>query len=469
MKKTYEPTPQVPQELLERYRAILAVLSGETTVSQAARSLGLSRNHFQSLMHRGLSGLIEGIGKKPPGRRGKPEDQKEAAEETRRLQKDNERLRHRVETTDRLLLVASDLLKGRLQLRSRSKRSNRKAEDRSGEDKDEGERACLTEAREVRRLGVPAPVAAAAIGVSAATLRRWGLRERRGEAIRRRRGARSRKPLSLETRLEIERHVRDLRGLPGAASLAKTTGASRRSVLSVKKQVLTVMEEERRRECFRVEILRAGVLRGFDQLYVPTWEGMRCLLVSSDGKIPYRTSASAPERYDERGVLAALEKDFDAAGVPLIERADRWRAHEAPRVRQMLERCGVLLLHGPAYYPRYYGQLERQNREHRAWFDSLGPLPARRLPQEADRMVASLNSLWRRRMLAWHTPEEAWKMETPPVLDRQSLREEVHDRAARLAPHLDGKPDAQNLATRLAIEQALTHRGLLSCQKGGWC
>jgi hypothetical protein len=57
MAKSYTPAPRVPSELLPRYKVMLEVLSGELTVSEGARRLGLSRNHFQTLMHRGLGGF----------------------------------------------------------------------------------------------------------------------------------------------------------------------------------------------------------------------------------------------------------------------------------------------------------------------------------------------------------------------------------------------------------------------------
>jgi len=58
-KKTpkYTPAPEVPSELQDRYQAVLEVLSGQTTVSEAARRLGMPRNHFQTIMHRGLEGM----------------------------------------------------------------------------------------------------------------------------------------------------------------------------------------------------------------------------------------------------------------------------------------------------------------------------------------------------------------------------------------------------------------------------
>jgi len=72
-KATYTPKPAVPADLEQRYKAVLGVLNGMTTVSEAARQLGLSRNRFQSLMHRGLAQMLEGLTPQPPGRPPIPE------------------------------------------------------------------------------------------------------------------------------------------------------------------------------------------------------------------------------------------------------------------------------------------------------------------------------------------------------------------------------------------------------------
>jgi hypothetical protein len=114
MAKDYVPAPQVPPDLKDRYKVMLEVLSGEMTVSEGARRLNLSRLHFQSLMHRGLQGLVEGLSAKPPGRPKTPVREKHLQEETARLKRENEQLRKKVETTDRLLGVASGLLRGRM-------------------------------------------------------------------------------------------------------------------------------------------------------------------------------------------------------------------------------------------------------------------------------------------------------------------------------------------------------------------
>src|ERR1700704_4813911 len=112
-KKTYTPIPEVPEALRQRYQVMLQVLSGELTVSEGARRLGLSRNYFQTLMHEGLAGMIKGLTPKPAGRPAKPEREAELEAEAERLRRENERLRKRVETIDRLLGVASEVLQGR--------------------------------------------------------------------------------------------------------------------------------------------------------------------------------------------------------------------------------------------------------------------------------------------------------------------------------------------------------------------
>jgi len=66
----------------------------------------------------------------------------------------------------------------------------------------------------------------------------------------------------------------------------------------------------------------------------------------------------------------------------------------------MLDDAGVLILHGPARHPRFYGPLERQNREYRVWLPLDRKLPAESLALTYQRMIASLNGRLPR--------EEAW-------------------------------------------------------------
>jgi hypothetical protein len=85
---------------------------------------------------------------------------------------------------------------------------------------------------------------------------------------------------------------------------------------------------------------------------------------------------------------------------------------------------------GPPRHPGFYGQTERQNREHRQWLDQLDVIDQ----DELDRMLHALNTLWRRPTLGFQTAEEAWKMRPTIREDRSILSEEVSERAGRLAP-----------------------------------
>jgi hypothetical protein len=129
----------------------------------------------------------------------------------------------------------------------------------------------------------------------------------------------------------------------------------------------------------------------------------------------------------------------------------------------------VLVLQGPPCHPQYYGQHERQNRDHQAWLDGVPHDDDAELEEAMQRMLRALNGAWRRAALQWRTPAEVWLAREPTNVDRKTLREEVLDRTRRLREKLQGGSDAEELARRLAIEQALEDRGLVQRIPGGWC
>ena len=125
-KKTYTALPVVPPELAARYETLMAVMAGTLTVSEGARRLGLSRNHFQSLLHRALGSVIEELGPKAGGRPPMPARERQLEEETGRLRLENEQLQRRVETAERILGLASGMLRGRMDRGARRERGPRK-------------------------------------------------------------------------------------------------------------------------------------------------------------------------------------------------------------------------------------------------------------------------------------------------------------------------------------------------------
>lgn len=462
-KKSYEPTPQIPEQSLERYRTMLQVLSGDLTVSEAARRLQISRNHFQTLMHRGLKGLIDGMSLHPAGRPAKRQREKDLERHNERLIRENRRLQSRVETIDRLLTVAGDLLKGRAQPTGRPRQKKTSPTQKGQKDTDEeGLYERLFGARRMIELGLPPSLAAPIAGISLSTLRRWSRRDALGLLLRKSRGPQPHAPLDPTKTAAVAALVRQLHGLAGAAALSKSVpGVSRRQAAVVKHETLTQIERERQTACRHLVPSFPGLIRSFDQLQMTTIDGPWYALISADTATPFRTSALLTPRYDGPSVATAIEKDFTLFGTPLVWRADRAKAHQTPEVLDTLRRFRVLPLHGPPRYPQFYGSLERQNREHRDWLSTLGSLDPDQLQARFSSMLAALNTLWRRPSLGWLTAAEAWAARPTLNINRDHLHLEIHDRAAHIAQHLDARASSADMASRLAIEQTLTRRGLL--------
>jgi hypothetical protein len=261
--------------------------------------------------------------------------------------------------------------------------------------------------------------------------------------------------------------VRKLNGAIGAPALGRAIGISRRDAAAIKHETLTKMEAERKQAAARVHLTAPGIVRSLDAMHFKTVEGKAYGLFLADGAVPYRTSARLVERYDSAAVEHLLAADFGEHGPPLVLRLDRASCQRTPAVHALLHEWNVLHLHGPPRHPQYYGQLERQNREHR---DILGPdlLPCAELSAKLGPACAALNDLWPRRSLGWRTCADLWNERRPLAVDRDALREEVTDRAARIqqasSDHLD-----HEVAWRFAIEHTLIQRGLLRITPGGEC
>jgi len=191
--------------------------------------------------------------------------------------------------------------------------------------------------------------------------------------------------------------------------------------------------------------------------------------VLADAAIPYRTTIAPIDAYDAEHVAHILARDLAEHGAPYVLRLDRARCHYAPAVRHVCEQHGILVLHGPPRHPQYYGQLERQNREHRAWLDAANVVHDGDLDVELELMRTTLNRDWPRRNLGWATPESMWLRRRTPNLDRTELHTRVDERAARLAPTMPPKAVRLGNHFRRAIEHELVSLGFLDLQPGGAC
>lgn len=135
----------------------------------------------------------------------------------------------------------------------------------------------------------------------------------------------------------------------------------------------------------------------------------------------------------------------------------------------MLAKHGVLVLHGPPYYPRFYGQLERQNREHRGILDVHAVPSSDALAALSAGMLRAVNELWPRPNLGWRTARQVCENRRRVDENRDELREEVSERARRIARESKTRELPSDFFERIALERALEKRGYLRRQEGGWC
>ena len=326
----------------------------------------------------------------------------------------------------------------------------------------EGCRERLGLALQVLEVSLSRALAACAAGAHVSTLVRWRRRLGLGQDLVSKRGP-QRADVNDATRSQASALVRDLRGLPGADTLRRSVpGLTRRAAAAIKATTCAAMERERRGAAERVQVIIPGVVRAFDSMHMG---GAGHLLVAADGSVPFRTSWALVPQYDGGAVASLFARDFERHGAPLVMRMDRARQHSVPSVQAVLDKHRVLTLHGPAYRAQYYGQLERQNREHRAWLRRVCVHSREDLEAEVATMMAALTGRWRRRTLDWHTAAEVWSARPQERLDRDRFRREVTDRACRIATSGGASND---LAWRLAIAQVMVKWGLLTITKEGW-
>lgn len=450
---SYTPAPELPIDpsLRRRFDAIMSVLAGTQTVTAAAASVDMSRNHFQTILHRVIEAIIDTITPKPAGRPAKPAREAELEAKNQQLTKELEALQAHSAAIQRMMGALTSIASGRPPSpRSRKRSSKTKSED------PEPATTIRQAVIAMREAQVPRKLAAVVLGVSLATV------DRRRHATPRP-ATRARRPGPNEAVCRRVREiVRATRGLVGARSLGRRCGLPRRAAAAIKECELRAMERERKATCCRVLVGAPGIIRGFDAMHVACREAKAYWLIAADAAVPYRTSIATVPVYDAAHVIAALIADFDRHGPPLVLRIDRIACQRTPEVHAMLARYQVLPLHGPPRHPYYYGQLERQNREHRAWFGVSPCATLDDLGVAGEAMRTALNALWARSTLNWCTAEEAWLRRPAVDIDRAELRHDVERRARGLVAagfeHLS--------AQRTAIETALIERGLLTINQG---
>lgn len=460
---SYTAAPELPDDpvIRTRFETIVQVLAQTQSVSGAARALDLSRNHFQTILHRVITAMLAELTPKAAGRPAKPEREAMLEAEVARLKAQLAAMTARTEMIERMMGVVGDIASGKVRLgRERQKRTapaRAVAKAKPEDPEPAAERRSSTVVTAMTEIGAPLHLWSRVLGVSESTLRR------------------QHRPLVTTPRAprqydesacaRVRETVRRTHGLVGASGLARRHQLPRRVCARLKRDELKRLETERRDACARVTVVEPGLVRGFDAMHVVAGGRKAYWLVAADAAIPFRTSIATTTSYDAASVVAALAADFEAHGPPLVVRLDRIAAQRAPEVADLLERFGVLALHGPPRYPRYYGQLERQNREHREWYSRLVPSSLAQLASAAEEMRTSLNTLWPRPTLDGWTAAEVWQERRRIDVDRRALRAAVEERGAGLTA---AGVEALR-ARRIAIETELINLGLLAVNTGGWC
>ena len=469
---SYQTQPKLPASVAHRVEVVNKVMAEQITVTEGAKLLGISRVQMQNLKNRALVAVAEVMTQHKGGRPPKDEVQ-QLEDEIEILESRNDELKDELSRTTAALGDLLDINRAQtskirgLERKILGRSSRRSRRKRQSDEDDSDARTRLARAHQLRKLGVGQPAAARAVGTSPSTLRRWARRLAEDKQLVERRGPGPKRAPTATERRKVEARVRKLNGVIGAAPLGKATGVSRRDAAVIKAQVLTQMERERQEAAGRVEVLEPGVMRGLDGMHFTTCDGKAYGLFVTDSAVPFRTSAELVEHYDGEAVTRIIDADFREHGPPLVFRLDQASCHKTAQVREVLDAHGVLHLHGPAYHAQYYGQLERQNREHR---QVLGPdlLPKATLRARLRPMCTALNDLYPRRSLGWRTSSEAWNARRPITIDRTALREQVVHRVARIQAAAP-EPLAEELTWRLAVQQTLIQHGLLRITPGGGC
>ena len=461
MSEKYTKKPVLRQDLVLRHEVVTEVLAGRMTKAEGAKRLGLSRSHFHSLCNRAALGLAKGIALGRPGRPGMSERERDLQARIEDLNRQNARL-----------VLQNEMQKVQIAALSHAVRERRSASHPEGrEDPEDGEveGLLLIATAEMRMGGVCMAVIALVLGRAVRTLRRYEWRARRGMPLSRRRGPGPSGPPGQDLVELVKQEVRATRGLMGAACLALKTGTSRRQAAAIKDRELTEMERERKGWSLSVRVSGPGVMRSFDQLYVRVDGEKMVLLICADSCVPYRTTIALVERYEGPTVAAVIALDIERHGPPFFWRMDRALQHMTDDVNGVFDEWGVLPLFGPPRYPRFYGQMERMNREHRSWLDAGPALTTGNIGHELGEMGRALNEEIIRPILGYRTAAAGWGERELPQLDRVQLKEEVMYAAADMRFEVAEERDADLLSWRRAIERVMIGKGLMTIGRGTGC
>jgi predicted ArsR family transcriptional regulator len=110
-KSDYVKAPTAPPEVINRLHAVILVQTGQMTVSDAARQLGMSRNHFQSLKNKSLESMLQALTPKTAGRPSRNQEVVHLEKEVEELSRENEHLQHQVAAMNRIVDSLTEMVR----------------------------------------------------------------------------------------------------------------------------------------------------------------------------------------------------------------------------------------------------------------------------------------------------------------------------------------------------------------------
>src|SRR5207302_5615420 len=232
---SYESQPEIPPGLKKRFELIRAVIAESTTISEAARELGMARVNMQTLVHRVEAAIVATLQPRSTGPATRPPAEKQLEARIAQLDKENARLKKQLQAADDMMMAAGEIIRSLRGLapatsRTSSSRSKRSPQKPSSDDDPERTTTESTLRQALGRLTRKTcddTRAARLLGISVKTLRRWIERLAAGHPLILRRGG-VMHPGPAESEERVRETVRELHGLPGAESLARSvSGVSR--------------------------------------------------------------------------------------------------------------------------------------------------------------------------------------------------------------------------------------------------
>ena len=121
---SYETQPEIPPDLRRRFETIRAVLGERTTISEAAKELGIARVNMQTLVHRAEAAIVSALEPRPAGPTPKSSTEKELETRVAQLEKENAKLTKQLQSADEMMMAAGEIIRNLRGLAPASSRSS---------------------------------------------------------------------------------------------------------------------------------------------------------------------------------------------------------------------------------------------------------------------------------------------------------------------------------------------------------